>query len=209
MPAATCSVPSDRMPRHDLLRPLSLSLASVLLSACNIGVIPRDMPPPEPAPTDSAAQPEQPSQPAPSQVPSNVSFKLDGNRLELPGPIVFQTGTATLDPASDPALEHIRLYLAEKTALSTLRIEGHADDQTLSEQRASAVVLWLRSHGAECNRLVAVGFGPNKPIADASTPEGKAQNTRIEAHNAALLGRQIGGLPVDGGGGRLVPQACQ
>lgn len=196
--------------RHVLLRPLSL--ACVLLSACNMGVIPRDMPPPEPAPTDSAAQPEQPGEPgepAPSEVPpSNVSFKLDGNRLELPGPIVFQAGTATLDPASDPALHHIRLYLAEKTALSTLRIEGHADDQALSEQRASAVVFWLRSHGAECNRLVAVGFGPNKPIADASTPEGKAQNTRIEAHNAALLGRQIGGLPVDGGG-RLVPQACQ
>jgi len=194
------------MPRLHLL---SLS-AALLLSACNIGVIPRDMPPPEPAPTDTAAaEPSEPGAPgelAPSASPP-VAFKLDGNRLELPGPIVFQAGSDALDPASDPALEHINRFLAEKPAVSTLRIEGHADDQSLSERRALAVGRWLTAHGTDCKRLLAVGFGPNKPIADASTPEGKAQNTRIEAHNAALLGRPIGGMPPEGGG-QVAGQVC-
>lgn len=189
------------MPRH----PLPSLSALVLLSACNIGVIPRDMPPPEPA--DAAAEP---GEPAPSEPPpaQPAGFKLDGNRLELPGPIVFQAGSDALDPASDPALEHASRFLTEKPAVTTLRIEGHADDQSLSERRALAVGRWLIAHGTDCKRLLAVGFGPNKPIADASTPEGKAQNSRIELHNAALLGRPIGGMPPEGGG-RVAGELCQ
>lgn len=197
------------MPR---LHPLPLSVACALLSACSMGVIPRDMPPPEPAstaaptdtasdaPADASSEPATPAQPA--------GFKLDGNRLELPGPITFQTGSDVLDPASDPALEHASRFLTEKPAVTTLRIEGHADDQSLSERRALAVGRWLISHGTDCKRLLAVGFGPSKPIADASTPEGKAQNTRIELHNAALLGRPIGGMPPEGGG-RVAGELCQ
>ena len=182
------------------------SLLSLSLLACNIGVIPRDLPPPEPAEPEPAAAN---AEPAPSQVPpSTIVYKLDGHRLGLPGPIVFQAGTATLDPASDPALEHIRLYMDEKTALSTVRIEGHADDQALSERRALAVAQWLYAHGTDCKRLLAVGFGANKPIADPGTPEGRAQNTRVEVHNAALLGRPIGGMPLDGGG-RIAGELCQ
>lgn len=175
-----------------------------LLLACNVGVIPRDLPPPEAAP--AADEPNEPAA-APSS-DTAPTYRLDGNRLELPGPIVFQTGSDTLDPASDPALEHARGYLAAKVGVSTLRIEGHADDQAISERRALAVGRWLIAHGVECTRLLAVGFGANKPIADASTPEGRAQNTRIELQNAALLGRPIGGMPLDGGG-QVAGDLCQ
>lgn len=179
---------------------LLLTLALPLLAACNIGVIPRDLPPPadEPAP-----EPTEPAAATPA-----AEYRLDGNRLELPGPISFQAGSDVLDPASDPALEHARGYLLTKAAISTLRIEGHADDQALSERRALAVGRWLIAHGIECRRLLAVGFGANKPLADASTPEGRAQNTRIELHNAALLDRPIGGMPPDGGG-RIAGELCQ
>ena len=193
------------MPR---LVTLSLLTVCSLNLACNIGVIPRDLPPPEAAPPPEG-EPAEPAEPAPSQQPpSTVVYKLDGNRLELPGPITFQANSDTLDPGSDPALEHIRLYMDEKAAISTLRIEGHADDQALSERRALAVGRWLIAHGIECRRLLAVGFGANKPLADASTPEGRAQNTRIELHNAALLDRPIGGMPPDGGG-RIAGELCQ
>ena len=56
------------------------------------------------------------------------------------------------------------------------------------------------AHGVACDRLVAVGFGNNKPIADNSTAEGKSHNRRIAVINAALRGRAIGGMPLDGGG---------
>ncbi|MBK7824473.1 OmpA family protein [Nannocystis sp.] len=178
--------------------------APLLLAACNVGVIPRDLPPPAPEATPEPAP--EPTEPTSASTPTTgpasgpTEYRLEGHRLELPGPIVFQTGSDILDPASDPALEHVRGYLVAKSAVSTLRIEGHADDQALSERRALAVGRWLVAHGSECTRLLPVGFGPNKPIADASSPEGRAQNTRIELHNAALLGRPIGGMPLDGGG---------
>lgn len=181
-----------------MLGRLSL-LLPLTLTACTVGVIPRDLPPPEPeaeAPTESPAA-------------APVAYQLDGNRLELPGPIVFQAGGDALDPASDPALEHARGYLAAKDAVTTLRIEGHADDQALSERRAVAVARWLVAHGTDCKRLLAVGFGPNKPVADASTPEGRAQNTRIELHNAALRGRPIGGQPLEGGGQLASADLCR
>lgn len=179
-------------------------LVTLLILACNMGVIPRDLPPPEAAPS---AEPNEPAAPSPT-ANTAPAYPLDGNRLELPGPIAFQAGSDALDPASDPALEHARGYLTAKVGVSTLRIEGHADDQALSERRALAVGRWLVAHGIECTRLLAVGFGANKPVADASTPEGRAVNTRIELQNAALLGRPIGGMPLDGGG-QVAGDLCQ
>jgi OOP family OmpA-OmpF porin len=55
-------------------------------------------------------------------------------------------------------------------------------------------------HGVACSRLLPVGFGSNKPVAPNDTPDNKAKNRRISAVNAALKGRAIGGMPVDGGG---------
>ena len=54
--------------------------------------------------------------------------------------------------------------------------------------------------GIKCDRLIPVGFGSAKPIVPNDTPDHKAQNRRIAFVNAALRGRAIGGMPVDGGG---------
>jgi OOP family OmpA-OmpF porin len=144
-----------------------------------------------------------------------TAFKLEGHQLVLPGPIVFKAGSAELDEAaSKDALKHIQDYLTEKTYITTLRIEGHASqagneeaNQKLSEARALTVARWLAKQGVDCQRLLAVGFGSTKPVADGSTPAGKAQNTRITIANAAMRGRAIGGLPVDGGG-KLAGEIC-
>jgi OmpA-OmpF porin, OOP family len=147
-----------------------------------------------------------PPAPATSRPPVATSFTLDGNALTLPSEIIFSAGAATLDEtASSAALWYLVDYLEAKSYISTLRIEGHSSDagtdaQILTEQRALAVATWLVAHGVACDRLIAVGFGNNKPIADNSTPEGKNQNRRISVINAALRGRAIGGMPLDGGG---------
>lgn len=193
-----------------MLARLLLLPALYLLSACTVGVIPRDMPPPEPEEAEAAnadanaAAPASATPAAPTPAP--VTYTLEGDRLVLPGPIVF-TGEA-LDPASDPALEHARGYLAAKPSVTLLRVEGHASDQPQSERRAVAVARWLIAHGVDCKRLIAVGFGPTKPIADSSTPEGRAENTRIALHNAQLRGKAIGGAPADGGGQLAVADLC-
>jgi OOP family OmpA-OmpF porin len=137
--------------------------------------------------------------------PPPPSFKLEGSRLLTPSPITFKAGTDTLTDESLPALEHVRAYLDAKSYISTLRIESHSSEpgaasQTLSERRALAIARWLVEKGVDCKRLIAVGFGDTKPVADNATPEGKAQNQRISFENAGLRGRAIGGMPLDGGG---------
>lgn len=142
-----------------------------------------------------------------SAVLAGAPFELDGSRLKLPSPIVFVTGKADLAPESDAALAHVRAYLAEKTSISTLRIEVHTDsqgadaaNQKLSQARALAVARKLVSLGVDCKRLMPVGFGETKPVAPNDTPEGRAQNRRTEFVNAGLRGIAIGGMPLDGGG---------
>lgn len=134
-------------------------------------------------------------------------FELDGNELKVPSSIVFKTAGAELLPESDAALAHVAAYLAAKDYISTLRVEVHSDatgsadfNQALTEKRALAVARALVDRGVDCKRLLPVGFGHNKPVAPNDTPEGRAQNRRTSFFNAALKGRPIGGMPVDGGG---------
>ncbi|MCH7772081.1 MAG: OmpA family protein [Bacteroidetes bacterium] len=67
------------------------------------------------------------------------------------------------------------------------RIEGHTDsdgdesfNQKLSEDRAAAVKVMLVKLGIDGSRLESKGWGESKPVSDNSTPEGKANNRRVE-----------------------------
>lgn len=144
-----------------------------------------------------------------------TNFQLENGALKLPGPVVFETGSDKLKPESDGVLWIVADYLDAKSYITTLRIEGHTDsdgnanaNQTLSEKRALAVARWLVAHGVDCKRLIAVGFGSQKPIFANNSPENKAQNRRIAFVNAALRGHAIGGMPVDGGG-RVAGDVCR
>lgn len=126
---------------------------------------------------------------------------MENGRLLLPSPLSFAAGSATPDTAAEPTLQAVVEFLTSKSYITTLRIEGHVpDNQALSEQRAMATARWLVAHGIACERLLPVGFGGSKPVADGSTPEGRAANSRIEMSPAALRGLPIGGMPLDGGG---------
>jgi OOP family OmpA-OmpF porin len=52
----------------------------------------------------------------------------------------------------------------------------------LSQRRAEAVKQYLVNAGIDPSRLVAKGYGEADPIASNKTPEGRAQNRRIEFH---------------------------
>ena len=134
-------------------------------------------------------------------------YKLEGNEVKTAKQIIFETGSDELKPESMAALEVIKQYLADKSYISLLRVECHTDNsgdanagQLLTEKRALAICKKLVEMGVDCRRLIAVGFGNTKPVADNSTPEGKAQNRRVSFLNAALRNRLIGGMPADGGG---------
>ena len=68
-----------------------------------------------------------------------------------------------------------------------LRIEGHTDstgsdeyNQRLSERRAGSVKDFLAGHGIAMDRMVAVGYGENRPVEDNSTKDGRQKNRRVE-----------------------------
>ncbi|MFC5272048.1 OmpA family protein [Adhaeribacter terreus] len=81
-----------------------------------------------------------------------------------------------------------RLYdLMEENAGLSVEISGHTDsrgsaayNQALSLKRAQAVVNYLKEKGIATERLKAVGFGAQKPIASNKTENGRKQNRRTE-----------------------------
>ena len=140
-----------------------------------------------------------------------VRYELEAGQLKLPGPVVFAINSAKLKDESDAVLEFVKGYLEAKPYVTLMRVEVHTDsmgmegaNQKLSEERAAAAVNALVKKGIACERLLAVAFGGSKPIAANDTPEGRALNRRTVFANAALNGKPIGGLPVDGGG-KVVP----
>ena len=138
---------------------------------------------------------------------TSVALAQSSHQLNLPTPITFKTGSDRLTTESEKALDFIKKYLEEKPSVSLIRIESHVesnksakDAQTLTEKRSLAVAQALIKKGVDCKKIVAVGFGSSKPISDNNTPEGKLKNNRLVVFNAALKGKAIGGLPIDGGG---------
>ena len=133
--------------------------------------------------------------------------KLENGKLVLERAVTFKTGSDELTDEGKEALIPVKEFLAQKDYITTLRVEGHTDNsvavsagQVLTEKRALAVCKWLVENGIDCKRLIAVGFGTTKPIASNDNPIDKAQNRRIEFIPAALRGKAIGGMPLDGGG---------
>ncbi|MEM1037102.1 MAG: OmpA family protein [Pseudomonadota bacterium] len=101
--------------------------------------------------------------------------------------VVFETGSAVISRESGQTLDKIMAVSA--TCADNLKFEvgGHTDSLgdavaniSLSRARAQAVSDYMQAAGFEADRLLVIGYGPERPKADNSTPEGRAQNRRIE-----------------------------
>lgn len=111
---------------------------------------------------------------------------MTDGRLATHG-VLFETGSARIQPESTPTLQDIARMLNQHSDLR-LRIEGHTDNvgnaeanQRLSEERAQAVLDHLvNREGIDLQRLEAVGMGEMNPAADNSTLEGRQTNRRVE-----------------------------
>jgi OmpA-OmpF porin, OOP family len=100
--------------------------------------------------------------------------------------INFDTDKATLRPDAQPIIDEINKLLTADASLK-LSIEGHTDvtggadhNRQLSTARARAVFGALVGLGVDPARLASKGFGPDKPIADNATDDGRAKNRRVE-----------------------------
>jgi len=114
-----------------------------------------------------------------SSAPVSENTWFDFDRL------LFDTGQATLQPASQEQLTNIAAILRAYPQVK-IRIGGYTDNTgdpasnlRLSEDRANNVMAELVRQGIDPTRLSAKGYGDENPIADNSTEEGRQKNRRI------------------------------
>ena len=100
--------------------------------------------------------------------------------------IEFETGKATIKKKSYPLLNQIAKIFIENSNY-IIEVQGHTDNtgkyelnKSLSEKRANSVREYLIGQGVDFQRLTAVGYGPDAPIADNKTKAGRAKNRRVE-----------------------------
>ncbi len=124
---------------------------------------------------------------------AKVSLKLEPTRVEVTGATVklkeevpFDFDRATLRPDSAPILQQVANTLLSRPGLIKVEVQGHTDDrgtvaynQDLSQARAEAVVKALVDLGVPPEKLVAVGYGTQRPLVANDTDEHRAQNRRV------------------------------
>ena len=121
---------------------------------------------------------------------SKLQGKLTVNILDR---VMFDSGEAVLKPDGEAVMQKIAAILKEHPQL-TIHVVGHTDNVPirpnaqskfasnweLSTARALAAVHFLTERaGVDPHRVGAVGYGEFRPVADNSTPEGRAKNRRI------------------------------
>jgi chemotaxis protein MotB len=117
---------------------------------------------------------------------SNLQGKLTVTILDR---VMFDSGEAVLQPDGETVMRKIAAILAEHPELK-IQVIGHTDNVPihtrfpsnweLSTARALAAVHFLTEKaGVDPRRVGAAGYGEFRPIADNSTPEGRARNRRI------------------------------
>lgn len=111
-----------------------------------------------------------------------------GNSLvvTMPDDITFETDSSSLTPSIRKELRALADNLS-KYPDSNVQVIGHTDNTgtaahnlDLSRQRAASVTQVLVNNGISPNRITAIGRGEDQPVASNLTPEGRAQNRRVE-----------------------------
>jgi len=112
---------------------------------------------------------------------------LTPSSIQIADKVQFGFDSAEILPASFDLLKEVAGVLSKNAQIEKMQVEGHTDtsgaaghNKELSQKRAESVRAFLIKQGVAAKRLVAKGFGPDRPVADNSTDEGKEKNRRVE-----------------------------
>lgn len=117
-----------------------------------------------------------------------ASVRQDGDAtiITLSGEVLFEYDQATLRPTARRRLRAVADAL-KASPNAMIVVEGHTDsvgsdqyNEQLSQRRAEAVRVFLVEEGVDAARIRAEGRGEAEPVADNDSPEGRANNRRVE-----------------------------
>ncbi len=118
---------------------------------------------------------------------ASVKQESRGMVITLSGSVLFATNESTLLPAAVLKLNDVADALIKGNPDANITIEGHTDSQgqraynmDLGQQRADAVKSQLVARSVAADRIKAIGIGPDRPLAENKTAEGRANNRRVE-----------------------------
>jgi outer membrane protein OmpA-like peptidoglycan-associated protein len=117
---------------------------------------------------------------------ASIKEESRGMVITLSGAVLFPSGQSVLLPAAMSSLDNVVTAL-KSTPDRNIMVEGHTDsvgtrtyNMDLSQRRAESVREYLVSRGLPAEIVRAQGLGPDRPVADNSTPDGRANNRRVE-----------------------------
>lgn len=110
----------------------------------------------------------------------------DNITLNMPGNVTFATDSSDLSPAFFDVLNSVGKVLGEYNK-TVVEVAGHTDstgsdayNQSLSERRARSVATYLQGQGIITQRIITVGMGESRPVADNTSADGRQANRRVE-----------------------------
>jgi len=116
---------------------------------------------------------------------AKVASQLAAGKAVTLRALYFEQGKAYLPPPVQATLDTLAAALVRYPALR-LEVQGHTDNQgdsvlnyQLSQRRAEAVRHYLAAHGVAAERLRAVGYGGQRPVADNNQPSLRPRNRRV------------------------------
>ena len=118
---------------------------------------------------------------------AQVKEEARGMVITLTGDVLFVTGKSELLPAAQDQLALVAKALQDQGEIKPIVVEGYTDsvgsdsaNMKLSQARADAVRSFLVRKGLPADKVSATGQGKSNPIASNDTPDGRANNRRVE-----------------------------
>lgn len=115
-----------------------------------------------------------------------LQTELDALQAEINQNVVFSSADTNLTAAAKSTLDKVAAAM-NRYVKPVVDAEGHTDslgnpetNRRLSQARAESVVAYLASVGIDENRLAAIGYGPDRPVGDNSSSEGRQENRRVQ-----------------------------
>ncbi len=127
---------------------------------------------------------------------TGIDVQREGDNLTLvmPGNVTFATDSSSISGNFYGTLNNL-VQSFNQYDQNTIEIVGHTDstgayqhNMNLSQRRAQSVADYLRNQGVNGSRMSVRGVGPDQPVADNGSAQGRQQNRRVEINLRPIPG---------------------